>query len=174
MNKRLHSSSGSAAAAGGERGFSLLKLLVGLALAGFILFNGGLVMYAYYTNSKVQHCFDGLVGNSRMAHADAAVVRNRLNELMSTQYIDAGDLPQAFFDHLNIRANGDMLEISSHYGVTVWPLGKVQAVDADGSYDPDALTGMDRWRDKARIDLEFEPYAISSAASPASTSAGGS
>ncbi|GEM_PF-1246401 len=149
-----------------ERGFSLLKLLIGVALAGFILFNGGLVIYAHYTNSKVQDCFDGLVSNSRMAHADAATVRNRLNELFSTQYIDAGDLPDAFFEHLNIHASGDMLEISSRYGVTVWPFGKVQDVDQDGSYDPDALTGMDKWRDKTRIDLEFEPYAISSTTSP--------
>jgi len=146
-----------------ERGFSLVKLLAWIALAGFILLNGGEAIYAYYTNSKVQHCFDGLVANSRMAHADAATVRNRLNELFSTQYIDNGDLPDAFFDHLNIQATGDMVEISSRYSVTIWPLGRVQDVDQDGSYDPDALSGMDILRDKMRIDLEFEPYAISAA-----------
>jgi len=145
-----------------ERGFSVLKLLIGLAVTGFIVFNGAMVVYAYYTNSKVQSCFDGLVKSS-MAHADEAAARMRLKELFSTQYIDINDLPDAYFKNLRLHATGKMLEISSSYGETIWPFGKVQAVDADGTYDPDALAGMDVLRDKTRIDLSFKPYAISTA-----------
>ena len=140
----------------------MLKLLVGLAVLGFIMFNAGLVGYAYYTNSKVQSSFDGLV-NSKMAHASAADVKQRMYELFSVQYLDRDDLPQAFFENLNIHATGDMLEISSSFDETIWPFGKVEAVDADGAYDAAALSGMDVLRAKTRIDLVFKPYAISAA-----------
>jgi len=145
-----------------EAGFSVLKLLAALVLGGFLVLTGGQVVYAYYTNSKVQSCFDGLV-HSSMAHADEATARTRLKELFSTQYIDIDDLPDAYFHNLRIRATGTMLEISSRYSETIWPFGKVQAVDQDHTYDPDALSGFDVLRDKTRIDLEFKPHAISAA-----------
>jgi hypothetical protein len=43
--------------------------------------------------------------------------------------------------------------------VTVWLLGKVESVDPDSDYNGANLTGMDRLRDKARLDFDFHPHA---------------
>jgi len=148
-----------------EQGFSVVKLLFWLAVLGFFIFNGFLVFHAYYTNGQVQHCFEGLVHN-RTAHTGKLEARDKLDELFSVQYLEKDDLPAEFYDQLQIKVSGDMLEISSSYGVTVWPFGKVEHVDESGEYDPELLGGMDMLRDKTRIDLSFEPYAISSSDNP--------
>jgi len=75
--------------------------------------------------------------------------------------LSVSDLPPEFQDNLRIRREGSMLEVSSLYTVVIWPLGPVEKVDEEGGYDIDALEGMDILRDKLRLDLEFEPYAIS-------------
>ncbi len=147
-----------------ERGFSVFKLLFGVAVAGFLVLNGAQIGNAYYVNSKAQHCFDLLVQS--MARASAPAARAKLDDLFRLQYLYKDDLPSAFYDALHIRATGDMLEVSSHYSVTVWPFGKVADVDADDTYDPAALTGLDALRDRTRIDLNFTPYAISSVDHP--------
>ncbi len=139
----------------------MFKLLFGIAVAGFFILNGALIGNAYYNNSKAQRCFDLLVQS--MSRASAPEARAKLDDLFRLQYLYKGDLPSEFYDALKIRATGDMLEVSSRYSVTVWPFGKVTDVDEDDTYDPDALKGMDVLRDKTRIDLSFEPYAISSA-----------
>lgn len=148
-----------------EQGFSVVKLLFWLAVLGFFVFNGFLVLHAYYTNGQVQHCFDGLVHN-KAAQVGELEARDKLNELLSVQYLEKDDLPAEFYDQLQIKVSGDMLEVSSSYGVTVWPFGKVEYVDESGGYDPELLSGMDILRDKTRIDLSFEPYAISNSDSP--------
>ncbi len=147
-----------------ERGFSVFKLLFGLALAGFLILNGSLIGNAYYVNSKAQHCFELLTES--MAKAGVPAARAKLDDLFRLQYLYKEDLPAEFYDELQIKATGDMLEVSSSYSVSVWPLGKVENVDKDGTYDPDALTGLDAMRDRLRIDLNFKPYAISSADNP--------
>jgi len=147
-----------------EQGFSIVKLLFWLALACFLAFNGALIFQANYTNWKVQDSFDGLVDGPSQQNSLAA--RFKLDELIRLQYLDKDDLPTEFYDKLKIKVTGDILEVSSSYSVTVWPFGKVEAVDKDGTYAPDELTGMDAIRDKTRIDLTFKPYAISSAGNP--------
>ena len=45
--------------------------------------------------------------------------------------------------------------------MTIWPFGSVKTRDEQGEYAPDDLTGLDILRHKTRIDLSFEPNAIS-------------
>ncbi len=131
-----------------------------LAVACFLGLNGALIGNAYYVNSKAQRCFDLLTQS--MSTASAPEAQAKLDELFQLQYLYKDDLPSEFYDALQIKATGDMLEVSSSYSVTVWPFGKVTDVDAAGTYDPAALTGLDALRDQTRIDLTFKPYAISS------------
>lgn len=142
-----------------EHGFSMIKLLFWLAVACFLAFSGASIFQAKYTNWKVQDSFDGLVDGPAQQNSLAA--RAKLDELIRLQYLDKDDLPAEFYNKLQIKVTGDILEVSSSYSVTVWPFGKVADVDEDGTYDPDSLSGMDALRDKTRIDLVFKPYAIS-------------
>jgi len=142
-----------------EAGFSVLKLLLWLAILGFVLLNGALIAQAYYNNSKVQDCFESL--SSKMPAANASEVRVKMDALFHVQYIAADDLPETFYEALQINATGYGLEISSLYDITIWPFGKVEALDEFGEYSPADLSGLDILKHKARLDLSFEPYAIS-------------
>jgi len=159
VNKRLLSASSLSAAQANERGFSMTKTLFWLMLVGFALWYGALVGQAHYTNWKVQDLFDSLP--EKMGDASEAAIRARLPKLFNVMYLSPSDLPPEFQDNLVIRREGSMLEVSSSYTVVIWPLGPVQAVDEEGSYDPEQLEGMDIVRDKLRTDIEFAPYAIS-------------
>jgi len=139
----------------------VFKLLFGIAVAGFLILNGALIGNAYYINSKAQRCFELLTES--MSGASAPEAQAKLGELFHLQYLYKEDLPPEFYGALQIKATGDMLEVSSSYSVTVWPFGKVEDVDEAGTYDPATLTGLDALRDQTRIDLTFEPHAISSA-----------
>jgi hypothetical protein len=162
LNKRpLTFAWGGTAVRRSERGFSVFKLLLVLAVAGFLGLNGALIGNAYYVNSKAQHCFNLLAQS--MPTASVPEARAKLDDLFRLQYLYKEDLPSEFYDALQIKATGDMLEVSAHYSVTVWPFGKVADVDENDTYDPAALTGLDALRDQTRIDLTFEPYAISNA-----------
>jgi len=142
-----------------EAGFSLFKLLFWLALWGGVILNGALIAQAYYNNSKVQDCFESLT--RMMPTAEESEVRTKMDALFRLQYLDPDDFPAVFYEKLQINATGHGLEVSSLYHVTVWPFGKVEAVDETGEYDPEHLSGMDILKDKIRIDLSFTPYAIS-------------
>ena len=142
----------------------MFKMLFWLALAGFTLLNGALIAQAYYNNSKVQDCFESL--SQKMPAADEAAILAKMDTLFRVQYIDRQDLPTAFYDQLVINATGYGVEISSAYDVTIWSLGKVEAVDEAGEYDPDNLEGLDVLKHKMRIDLSFNPYAISAVGEP--------
>ena len=136
----------------------MFKFLFWLALSGAVLWNGFLGFKAYYNNWQAEDVFTLLV-NTR-ASASEAEVRVQMKKLFGLKYISNKDYPDAFFDNLSIKASGSIVEISSHYQVTLWPLGSVEHRDKDGSYYPDELQGLDLVRDKLRIDLTFEPYAI--------------
>ncbi len=142
-----------------EAGFSVFKLLFWLALWGFVILNSAVIAQAYYNNSKVQDCFESLT--RMMPAAEESEVRTKMDALFRLQYIDPDDFPATFYEKLQMNATGHGLEISSLYDVTVWPLGKVEAVDETGEYDPEHLSGMDILKHKIRIDLSFSPYAIS-------------
>ncbi|MDQ6981921.1 MAG: hypothetical protein Q9M08_02790 [Mariprofundus sp.] len=136
-----------------------------LSVLGFLVFNSFLVAHAHYTNKQVQHCFEGLVHN-KTAQLGELEARDKLDELFSVQYLEKDDLPVEFYDQLRIKVSDGMIEVSSSYGVTIWPFGKVEHVDESGEYDPESLNDLDILRDKTRIDLSFEPYAITSSDSP--------
>ncbi len=141
-----------------EQGFSTFKFLFWLALLGTIVWNGFLGFNAYYNNWKVEDVFTLLVENK--ASASEAEVRSQMQKLFGLKYISHKDFPEEFFDNLSIKTSGSIVEISSNYQVTLWPVGRVEETDEDGSYHPDDLNGLDILRDKLRVDLEFEPYAI--------------
>jgi len=145
--------------ASAEAGFSFVKLLFWLALIGFMTLNAAFVAQAYYTNAQVQKSFDHL--SNKMPNATEPEIRAKMHEVFHVQYLDEDDLPDAFFDALEIHATGHGFEILSSYHVFIWPLGKVKTRDVFGEYDPKDLTGLDNLRYKSRIDLLFEPYAIS-------------
>lgn len=142
-----------------EAGFSLFKMMFWLALVGFVLLNGALIAQAYYNNSKVQDIFESL--SQKMPEADASAVQAKMDVLFRLQYIEKQDFPDTFYDELFINATGYGLEISSLYDVTIWPIGQVEAVDAAGEYKTDDLAGLDVLKHRLRIDLTFEPYAVS-------------
>lgn len=137
----------------------MFKMLFWLALLGFVLLNGALIAQAYYNNSKVQNCFESL--SQKMADADETAILAKMDALFRLQYIDKQDFPDAFYDELVINATGFGVEISSLYDVTIWPIGQVEAVDEAGEYAVDDLEGLDVLKHKMRIDLSFNPYAIS-------------
>ncbi len=140
-----------------ERGFSMIKLMFWLAALSGIIWYGWLLMPVYNANWKVQDAFDAISRN--MADATESQVRRRLPELFKIKYIYHDDLPEEFYDNITIKADGGIVEISSYYHVTIWPLGPVEGVDPDSDYDPSELKGMDKLRDRLRLDFDFEPYA---------------
>ena len=137
----------------------MISILFWLGLVGFAVWNGAQVFHAHYVNWKIQDVFEGVTAN--MGNANEFDVRERLPKLYKINYLAPSDLSQEFHDNLLIRREGSMLEISSIYSVVIWPLGPVQQLDEKGGYEPNELEGMDSLRDKLRIDIEFEPYAIS-------------
>lgn len=137
----------------------MLMMSLWLALLGFLVWNGAILFNAHYVNWKVQDVFDNVVKNMR--DSSEAEIREKLPTLYKIQYLSPNDLPREFYDNLEIKQQMGMLEISSIYSVVVWPFGPVEKVDEEGEYDPEQLEGMDLLRDRSRIDLQFEPYAIS-------------
>ena len=105
----------------------------------------------------MEDAFAGVARN--MATASEMEIRQKLPTLLKMQYIAHDDLPEEFYQNLAIKIEDGRVEIFSRYQMTVWPLGRVENVDKDGTYAPDELTGMDILRDKTRLDFEFEPYA---------------
>ena len=137
----------------------MIKVLLWLALLGGVVWNGFLIFTAHYNNWQAEDVFALLVEKRHSASESEA--RRHMKKLFELKYISRDDFPEEFFDNLSITATGSGLEVSSWYEVTIWPLGSVQQRDEDGSYHPDDLQGLDIIRDKLRVELEFEPYAIS-------------
>ena len=69
------------------------------------------------------------------------------------------DVPQAFYDNMEIKADAGRVEISSFYHVEVWFLGPVEGIDPDSEYTEADLKGMDKIRYKLHQEFDFEPYA---------------
>jgi len=140
-----------------ERGFSLIKFLFILSLLGGGVWYGWLIIPVYNAHWKVQDVFDSLSRN--MANDSEEAVRARLPELFRIKYLYKNDVPQEFYDNIKIKADGGRVEVSSYYHIIIWPLGPVENVDPESDYDPKDLKGMDKIRDKLRLNYEFEPYA---------------
>lgn len=134
-----------------QAGFSLIKLLFWLAVIAGLVWTGYRVIPVYDTYWNVQDAFKGI--SRDMADDSAEAIRERLPELLHIKYIARDDLPKAFYRNLAIQADGSHVAISSHYHVTVWLLGPVAG--GGGA----KLSGMDRLREKARLDFDFHPHA---------------
>lgn len=143
-------------AANRERGGSLIATLFWLVVIGFVAWNGFLVARYHYMNWQVQDVFSSLVSNMDGQSPDA--VREKMEKSMGLKYMDAADLPEQFYDELSIDYVDGRLEISSEYRCTVWPLGRVELGEDE------TATGFDALRLKARIDIDFAPYAYAGTA----------
>lgn len=140
-----------------ERGFSKIKLLFWLLVIGVGVVVGFKIIPVYNANWKVQDAFDAIARN--MSGSTEERIRNRLPELFKVKYLAHGDVPKEFYDNIVIKTDGNRVEISSEYHVTVWMLGPVESIDPDSDYDEADLKGMDKIRHKLRYDFDFEPYA---------------
>jgi len=140
-----------------ERGFSMIRVLFFLAILGGGVWYGWLLIPVYNANWKVQDVFESVARNMSDESQEAVAVR--LPELLKIKYLYHDDVPQEFYDNITIKADGDRVEVSSYYHVTIWPLGPVEGVDPNKEYNASDLKGMDKIRDKFRLDYDFEPYA---------------
>jgi hypothetical protein len=86
-------------------------------------------------------------------------IRKKLPDFLDIKYIEHNDLPEEFYENLEIEADGNQVSIRSSYHVTLWLLGEVSVMDEFGEYDPAELKGMDIIRDKLRFDYDFSPSA---------------
>jgi len=140
-----------------QKGFSVIKLLFILAVLAAGTVAAYKIIPVYNTYWKVQDALESVSRN--LSNQSAENVRVRLPSIFHAKYIALNDLPREFYDNLQIKADGSRVEISSSYHVTVWLLGPVESVNPDAEYTARDLKGMDKLRDKARIDYDFKPYA---------------
>ncbi len=140
-----------------SRGFGLLGLVFWLAVLGGLGWVGYKLIPPYYTYWKVQDLFEDVAGH--LSDQDAATIERRLPELMEVKYIDRNELPPAFWENLEIEADGERVRIRSSYDVVVWLLGPVQDVDDPEDYDPNELHGLDVLRDRLKFVFHFAPHA---------------
>ncbi len=140
-----------------EQGFSMIKIMFWLALIGAGVLVGYKIIPVYNAEWKIQDAFEAVARN--MADKDEDAIRKRLPDLLKIKYLAKGDVPQDFYDNIQINADGSKVEISSEYHVTVWILGPVEEVDPESEYVESDLKGMDKIRHKLRRDFDFKPYA---------------
>ncbi len=140
-----------------QRGISTLKMLFLLLLLGGGATVGYKLFPVYYTHAKVQSTFETIA--RMMSEESELKIRARLPVLLRTQNIQPEELPQEFYDNLSIDAGYGRVDISSSYHVVVWLLGPIRGADPNSDYDPLQLTGMDKIRNQARVDLDFEVHA---------------
>ncbi len=142
-----------------ENGFSMIKTMFWLAVIGAGVFYAYMIVPVYNAYWKVEDTFKGVAES--MADKSESEIRARLPDLFHIKYLAPGEVPQEFYDNMEIKTDGDHVEISSYYHLTVWLIGPVEGVDPESDYDSKDLKGMDKLRDKLRKDFEFEPYASS-------------
>jgi len=140
-----------------EQGFSVMKMMFWGALLAAGVIYGYMVIPVYNAYWKVQDTFEGV--SRSMADKTEAQIRARLPDLFHIKYLAPGEVPQEFYDNLEIKTDGGRVEISSFYHVTVWFMGPVEGVDPASDYEDKDLKGMDKLRARLRQDFDFEPYA---------------
>ncbi len=143
-----------------EQGFSMIKMMFWGAIIAAGVIYGYMIIPVYNAYWKVQDTFEGV--SRSMADSSESAIRERLPDLFHIKYLAAGEVPQEFYDNLEIKAADGRVEISSFYHVTVWLIGPVEGVDPNSDYTESDLKGMDKLRAKLRQDFDFEPYAKTS------------
>jgi len=147
------------------KGFSIFTMLIW----GIILGGGGLYATAiwpiYSTYWKTQDTFDGIVRN--LSELSEQTIRDRLPELLRTQYLNAKSLPDDFYKHLEVISDGNgYVKIKSEYHVTAWFLGQPdQTVDESGG-DVTVGSKWDQIRRQWKEEFEMKPYAESAHEAP--------
>jgi len=137
----------------------MFKLLFWLALIGAGVFVGGQTIPVYYNNLKVQNIFEGTAEN--LSSQTEGEIKRRIDELFEIQTVDLQALPPEFFDNLSISKEDGKLQIGTEYHITLWLLGPPESVDPDKDYKESEVKPMDKLRLRARMDLDFSPYAES-------------
>jgi hypothetical protein len=137
-----------------EAGFSLIKMLLVLAVLAGGAWTGYLVFPLYNTYWKVQDAFKSATRN--LTNLPESEIRGRLPDLLHVVYVEPSDLPQEFYDHLDIKAGDGRVEISSSYHVSVWLLGRPATMEQDEDH---TASTIDKLRAKGRLEFYFHPYA---------------
>jgi len=140
-----------------QEGFSVIKFLFFLAVLAAGTWATYNILPVYNTEWKVQNALDA--ASRELTNLSADRIRVKLPAIFHVQYIGINDLPQEFYDNLEIKKEAGKVEISSTYHVTVWLLGPLESVNPDEEYTARDLKGMDKLRAKGRLDFDFEPYA---------------
>ncbi len=140
-----------------EQGFSMIKMMFWGLIIGVGVVYAYMIIPVYNAYWKVQDTFEGVVHS--MSDSSESAIRRRLPNLFHLKYLAPGEVPQEFYDNLEIKIDSGRVEISSFYHVTVWLLGPVEGVDPNSDYEEKDLKGMDKLRAKLRQDFDFEPYA---------------
>jgi len=140
-----------------EAGFSLIKMFLVLAILAGAVSAAYRIIPVYNTYWKVQDTFDSVAHN--LSDRSESEIRIRLPDLLHVQYVNRSDLPKAFYDNLEIKADGGRVEISSRYHVSVWLLGKPERAPDQDEQAGSEPQGLDKWRNKARLDFDFHPHA---------------
>ncbi len=141
-----------------QQGFSVISVTFWL----MVLVSGGLytaaVLPIYNTYWKIQDTFDGLA--QHLNTLSESEIMRRLPDLLHTQYLNPNQLPEGFYDHLEITSSGEgYLKISSSYHVTAWFLGK-----PDDAPEEQGVTVQGKWNSfqkELKEEFDFKPYAES-------------
>jgi len=139
-----------------QQGFSLINLMVVLALLAAIVDIGYQVIPIYNVKGSVQAMFDSMTAHqSKLTEKE---VKAKLPEVMRIQYIDPDtDVPAEFFDNLVIVSEGGKLDMSTYYHQEAWLLGMPKPF-ADPYLAEDDMT-LNVWQQlqvKARLDFDFD------------------
>jgi len=140
-----------------EQGFSIIKMMFWGAIIAAGVVYGYMIIPVYNAYWKVQDTFKGV--SHSMSDSSESRIRARLPDLFHIKYLAPGEVPDEFYDNLEIKAENGRVEISSFYHVTVWFIGPVEGVDPTSDYKDKDLKGMDKLRARLRQDFDFEPYA---------------
>jgi len=149
------------------KGFSIFKMMIW----GMILGGGGLYATAvwpiYSSYWKTQDTFDGIVKN--LSKLSEQSIRERLPDLLRTQYLSPESLPKEFYEHLEVTSDGEgYVKISSSYHITAWFLGQPNVGDSDSESDEGVAiqSKWDNFRKQWKEDFEMKPYAESAHEAP--------
>jgi len=147
------------------KGFSILAMMIwGLILSGAGLYAAA-VWPIYNTYWKTQDTFDGVVKN--LSELSEQSIRERLPQLLRTQYLNPNELPEEFYKHLEIVSDGNgYVKISSEYHITAWFLGEPEQAASESN---EGVTVQSKWRhiqSQLKEEFDMKPYAESAHEAP--------
>ncbi|MDQ6952283.1 MAG: hypothetical protein Q9M15_02010 [Mariprofundaceae bacterium] len=146
-------------------GFSILSMLIwGMILGGSGLYATA-VWPIYSAYWKTQDTFDGVVKN--LSKLSEQSIRERLPQLLRTQYLNPESLPKEFYEHLEVTSDGEgYVKISSSYHITAWFFGQPDINDPKSGEGIEIKSKWDDFRRQWKEDFEMKPYAESAHEAP--------